>query len=594
MPVLLVALAALLGFPKLAPFTAVRWSDDAPEVRVDGAWHGLASIDGTPVDEIVSTSKRKYGSKWDKRFSEDLYELLSRMGKPPGPTVELVLIDLDSGARTTVDAAMTEENRRAAWEYNQRGRVRPERPRTASPPKEISAAAAKEDLAFLVETLRARHSYFRLKGVDAEAEADAIAARLDDPVDARAFALELTRFLARFGDGHTRLRANPNDVFPPGYLPFLIGVSGDRYVAFHDDRRGLLDDDHPYVVAIDGRPIEEWIEVGASMAADGSPRFRREHGARNVRFLQWARGELGIETADDVEVRLGAARGRGTKEITLRVADRKPTYGAWPRSESRWLDGKIGYLRIADMVAPDEAADVFEDLRRWMVEFRDARGLVIDVRGNGGGTRHLLRALLPYVLDPKRGPRVVNVAAKRLEPGDDPHDTDGLLGETRALFPEASSRHDAAAKKAIAKFRRSFRPKWKLPKGEFSDWHYMVVAPADGEDADPFERPVAVLIDPSCFSATDVFCAAFKGVDGVTLVGTPTGGGSGRSRPVRLPNSGFELRMSSMASFQPTGELFDGVGVTPDVTVETEPTDFVGETDAVLDRAIEVLRTRSG
>ncbi|MFT7465502.1 MAG: hypothetical protein ACI9EF_003871 [Pseudohongiellaceae bacterium] len=215
------------------------------------------------------------------------------------------------------------------------------------------------------------------------------------------------------------------------------------------------------------------------------------------------------------------------------------------------------------------------------------------MRGNGGGTRHILKTLLPYFLDPASGPRVVNVAAKRLTDGDAADDPAGLLGQTRGLFPANSPRHEREAQLAISSFAKTFRPRWKLPEGQFSQWHDMVVSPTTSPTTEKgsffYDRPAAVLIDPSCFSATDIFTGAFKGVPNVTLVGTATGGGSGRSRSVRLPRSGHSLRISSMASFQPNGSLYDGAGVQPDLLVLRRPTDFIGETDTVLDAAVAYL-----
>ena len=97
-------------------------------------------------------------------------------------------------------------------------------------------------------------------------------------------------------------------------------------------------------------------------------------------------------------------------------------------------------------------------------------------------------------------------------------------------------------------------------------------------------------MDTVCFSATDIFLSAFKGWHDITLMGTPSGGGSGRSRSVDLLNSRFSLRVSSMASFQQTGELYDGTGVQPDVTVYPVPGDFIGDGDHQLETAIAFLR----
>src|SRR5690606_16149754 len=93
---LFLGLTAVLGHPKLAPFTAVRWDGDAPEVRVDGTFFGLRSIDGEPIGEILSFAQGRYGERWRKRFTEDLVEVLSDRGTPPGRTVELALVDLET------------------------------------------------------------------------------------------------------------------------------------------------------------------------------------------------------------------------------------------------------------------------------------------------------------------------------------------------------------------------------------------------------------------------------------------------------------------------------------------------------------------
>jgi C-terminal processing protease CtpA/Prc len=98
-----------------------------------------------------------------------------------------------------------------------------------------------------------------------------------------------------------------------------------------------------------------------------------------------------------------------------------------------------------------------------------------------------------------------------------------------------------------------------------------------------------VLIDSDCFSATDVVAGALRGLPRVTLLGRATAGGSGRAQTHRLP-SGLRVRLSTMASFQPDGTPYDGVGIAPDIAVEPAATDFLGRTDRVLDAALARLR----
>ena len=105
------------GYPKLSPFAAIRWQKSqpevkVPEVKVGNEWFKLVSLDDLPAEEIVAFSQRTNGDKWQMRFEEDLVELLSRMGHPPGETVKLVVQSLTSTETQVLeDVPMTAANR---------------------------------------------------------------------------------------------------------------------------------------------------------------------------------------------------------------------------------------------------------------------------------------------------------------------------------------------------------------------------------------------------------------------------------------------------------------------------------------------------
>ncbi len=100
-------------YPKKSPFTAIRWQESQPEVRVGEEWFKLVSLNDLTVAEIVAFSQRTYGDKWQKRFEEDLVELLTRMGHPPQDAVTLVVQSpTSSETRTLENVPMTEANRR--------------------------------------------------------------------------------------------------------------------------------------------------------------------------------------------------------------------------------------------------------------------------------------------------------------------------------------------------------------------------------------------------------------------------------------------------------------------------------------------------
>jgi hypothetical protein len=103
------------GFAKKSPYAAIRWNDSRPEVQLDGEWLKLVSLDGLPVADIIAFSQQNYDDKWQKRFEEDLVELLTRMGHKPADAVDLVVETLASPpeSRTFKDVPLTEANRRA-------------------------------------------------------------------------------------------------------------------------------------------------------------------------------------------------------------------------------------------------------------------------------------------------------------------------------------------------------------------------------------------------------------------------------------------------------------------------------------------------
>lgn len=118
-------------YPKLSPFTAIRWQGTVPEVQFASAqfaanqlgneWFKLNSINNLPTADIIAFSQTTYGDKWQKRFEEDLVELLTRMGHPPQEKVTLVVETLTTPpeTRTLKDMPLTEANRRAIREAAQ-------------------------------------------------------------------------------------------------------------------------------------------------------------------------------------------------------------------------------------------------------------------------------------------------------------------------------------------------------------------------------------------------------------------------------------------------------------------------------------------
>ena len=559
---------------KASPFDALRWQDDRPEVRVGDTWYRPLAIDGIEVQAILDACADHWPGQVQKRFGEDLVEVLVGLGWQPSSSVDLLVERPEGGAKKTLKGLeMTLAKREAIR------RSTADAP--AAPPRTLSRAQAESDLERFRRGLRERFAYLELRGIDLDAELERLRAELGDSVDSPELARRLRRLLLRFGDGHADVRA-PYDDEPPGdrYLPVLLVESSAGVVAVEPDRSDLVDRKRPVVVSIDGEPIEEWLARASADVVAGSPQLVRERSLRELRWLDRYRREHARALERTVTLELADEDGRSKKKVKLPMADSRPIYGPWPRTETRRLPKNVGYLRIAEM--DDDAGSA---VRAAMESFEDTEGLVVDVRGNGGGSREALLALAGYLIDPDEPALVANVCAYRLA---DAFDDDHL--ESRFAWPATWEGWSERQRGAIEALLPGFEPEWALPDG-FSEWHFMVLDRTGDEREYFYDRPVALLCDPSCFSATDVFLGALERLPRVTLVGRPSGGGSARSQAFVLPASGIEVRCASMASFRPDGRLYDGRGIEVDRDVAPTPDWFRARgKDVQLDEALAALR----
>ena len=441
----------------------------------------------------------------------------------------------------------------------------------------LSRKEAEQDLDELEWLLENRYSYLKRKGVDYKAALDRIRSSLGDGISRGTLALQLMKFMALFGDGHSGVGDPSLKRMCRGFLPFLVAEVDGRLLAFKADHSGFVDDQYPFLRSIDGIDIKIWLEAATQIVPKGSPQFVRHQCIRNLRHIQYLRKELGLKISNLVEVELETMDGQSRRTLSVTIAEEPPKYSPWPRTKSRILAGNIGYLRIPFWMSNKQ--EFLDELVTYMKKFRSTRGLIIDIRGIGGGSRAPLRILFPFFMADSNPPKVLNIAAYRLG-----HRKDIL--DARWLYPASWPHWTPGERTSIEQAAQRFNPQWQPPSNEFSKWHYFVLKANRENGTYHYHRPVIVLMSTTNFSASDIFLGAFKGWKNITLIGNPSSGGSGRYQRYRLHNSQISIRLSSMASFQPNGKLYDGNGIQPDIIVEPIPTDFIGKTDSVLDFAI--------
>lgn len=569
------------AYEKGAPYTQIQWSEDdvQPNVWLQDAWYVLQGIDDLTIETIIAFARETYASKWQKRFDEDLVEVLTRMGHAPGKTVVLALFDSKENRSFILEEVpMTRANREALMANKYPQRQTQQRQQAISRTTVLSPEAVLADVDAFEQLLMERFAYLKVPPVAYQSALADLRQRVQTGMSTQALALALQKVLGLFIDGHANIGGF--DV-PKEYLPFLIRPAEGGFVAFRSDRAKFLDADHPYITQLDGKPIEMWIEGLTPYIPNGSSHYVTHQVLRRLRTLQFVRPLLEVGSSDQVHVELSSVDGRHTITQILPLSEHHPTYGTWPQHETQVLENNLGYLRLKSM--NDEAVAA---VKTWMPQFADTDGLIIDVRGNGGGSRAALLELFPYFMSADDKPYVANTAKYRLA---NVFENDHL--EARFMYRGDASHWTKAEQEAISRFKEGFRPEWVPPTEEFSAWHYLVLSKTAEDARYHYDKPVVVLMDDRCFSATDIFLGAFKGWRNITLMGSASGGGSARSVRFELPQSRLRGRMASMASFQRNGAFYDGNGIQPDIELAPHPDYYLnGHGDDVLEQAKAFLK----
>jgi len=164
--------------------------------------------------------------------------------------------------------------------------------------------------------------------------------------------------------------------------------------------------------------------------------------------------------------------------------------------------------------------------------FRQADGLVIDLRGNPGGLAEMMRGLAGHVLA-----------------------TPALLGRMQMRGIELEFR---------ANPRRST---------------------SDGHRVEPFAGPLALLVDEMTASASECFAGGLQSLGRARVFGTTTAGQALPASTKTLPSG--DVLLYAVGDFvTSTGVRLEGTGVVPDVPVQVSATLLAKDPDPVLTAAL--------
>ncbi len=386
--------------------------------------------------------------------------------------------------------------------------------------------------------------------------------------DTFAYFRVLQKMVATLDDGHTNVYL-PRDFDRSRYVAApAIQLKALGHRAIVDNVGEALADALPIgseILRVDGLSVEEKIRRDVFPYFSTSAEHVRWAGAiqgnawHAIGLLVGPPGSvaaLTIRTPDGEVREVSVPRDTSGPDIAwVRAPEGPKERFAW-----RWLPGDVAYVEVNTM--GDDA--VVADFEAALPDLQQARGLIVDLRANGGGNTSVAAGIARYLLADT---------------------TRGSAWRTR----EHRAAHKAWGTGAPA-FGVPGAEEWRgyVDGTVWFEGEPDVLAPAD---TNQLLVPTAVLTGWRTASAAEDFLIYLDGQPHVVKVGGPTYGSTGQPLMLDLPG-GISARICTKRDTYPDGRDFVGPGVLPDVLVEETVEDVASGRDAVLERAQSVLAER--
>jgi carboxyl-terminal processing protease len=378
------------------------------------------------------------------------------------------------------------------------------------------------------------YPYFELKGVDWDAVYGRYQPQVAQTTSDHEYWRLMAQMLGELNDGHTGM-LSPSVQSGRTYFgtarPFGANILVDE-VNSVAQAAGL--ERCAVLIAVDDRPVEEALAVvPAILTAGGMPHNLRTLAATHLLSSRDDRLTVTFVDASGVMQTVTLQQPAETTVPSPATAITPP-----PPISSERLPCGIGLIRIATFSGREGQAlvDAFDAA---LDDLLDAPGLIIDLRGNGGGDQRLSDQMARrFLADPFTYGR---------------EQYTGRLPQ-RGWLPGFTFR---------------LTPRQPL-----------------------YEGPLLLLIDGSNFSTAEQFIVALSDSGRATTVGRPTGGSTGNPVPFAL-TGGALVRFSTGDFRRSDGTPVEGHGVMPDLPVTLTAADCAGP-DRDMETAVTFLQAISG
>ena len=382
---------------------------------------------------------------------------------------------------------------------------------------------------------------------------------------------ELQKFCALLKDGHTNV-FTPFDETNSNFGDYRIGLRNFQNRAIIVGVNLSKKDEIPIgseIIEVNGISTQDHIEQNVAPYISASTDYIL-HDLSIERLLRGIDGEK-----YDVKIKTPAGKIFSLSLVHSKTTE-KETYPAFNRPgpfEFKWMDNQIAYIALNTFSNPIVDSLFVEKLP----ELYKAKGLIIDLRNNGGGSSHIGDFIFKYLTNDsliygRKGLTRNHISAFKAWGGlYQPKDT--LIG-------------DAARDRSKEEVRNYFLA------SQDKYYHYFEYTPeVNNLKAEKLVIPTVILIGHSTASAAEDFLIASQNQKHITKIGENSFGSTGQPYEFRLPGGG-KARVCTIKVTYPDGTEFVGYGIKPDIKVKTTIEDYIHQKDPVLDKGIEFLNIK--
>lgn len=241
------------------------------------------------------------------------------------------------------------------------------------------------------------------------------------------------------------------------------------------------------------------------------------------------------------------------------------------------VKGEIGYMYIPQMNSANGSID--DDMKRiesYLKKIKDYKSLVINIRGNTGGSDEYWIKLVSLLTD-----KYYKCGGYRLFR----NKSDIINNYTKARGVELndiSMLPEDILKNAPKEVRSMFT------HFEYNENRI------EGKSKTPFKGKIYLLVDDMVFSGAESFSIFCKEQNFATIVGSKTSGDGYIYDPVlfKLDNSGLIVRMSSNMYLTDSGICNEEEKTTPDIVIESDSPDGTVTLDECINKVLELEKIK--